>query len=175
MKVGKPLLSEDEIINRVEELGKKITKDYQDNRGGLLIVGVFRGAFIFLADLVRHIKCPIAVDFMIVESPAGATSPDEIKFHSKVTHPIKGLHVLVVEDVVDTGVTLTAVRNFILNCKPASLKVCALINKQNSRIIDVPLDYIGFEIPTDKFMVGYGFDYQDKYRNLPYIGIYQKE
>ena len=166
---GKPIISQAEMQRRIRELGVQISQDYQDKRP--IMVGVLKGAFAFFADLVRGIHLPILVDFIVVSSYGSETRPSgRVKIVSDLTTDIKGYDVLLVEDIVDSGLTLTYLREKLMKRRPRSIKVCTLLNKEERRQVKVVLDYVGFKIP-DKFVVGYGLDYQGKYRNLPYIAV----
>ncbi len=163
------LLSEEEIEAKVKELGERISEDYQDRE--LVIVGVLRGAFLFLSDLIRHIKVPISVDFVAISSYGGYTeSSGVVKIVKDLDESIEGRHILIVEDIVDTGLTLDYLLRIIRARKPASVKVCALLDKPTRRQVEVDIHYKGFEIP-DKFVVGYGLDFNQRYRNLPFVGV----
>lgn len=170
MTAGRPreLISETAILRRVDELAARIDADYADV-DELLLVGVLRGAFIFLADLSRRLSIPCAVDFISVASYVGAEQSGDVRLILDVRKPIHDRHVLLVEDIVDSGHTLDyLVRTFAAR-DPASLKTCVLTRKPGSLEVDVPLDYLGFDIP-DEWVVGYGLDLDDKWRTLPYIG-----
>jgi hypoxanthine phosphoribosyltransferase len=169
-----PVLIPAEAIDRkVAELGERISRDYA-GREPLLLVGVLKGSFIFLADLSRRISMPHAVDFIALSSYGNATkSTGEVRLIMDLRQSIAGKHVLVVEDIVDTGHTLSYLLRILGARKPASLHSCALVHKPSRREVDVPLDYVGFEIP-DKWVVGYGLDYADRYRTLPYIGYLEQ-
>ncbi len=171
MIIGKPLLSTEEIQKRVRQLAEEITEDYQDRE--LLAVGILRGAFMFFADLVRHIRVPLKVDFIVASSYVKTETTGEVKIHCDLREDVRGKDVLLVEDIVDTGLTLSLIRKKILEKGPSSLKVCAFLDKRERRVVDVPIDYRGFVIPNE-FVVGYGLDYEDQYRNLPYISIFKK-
>ncbi len=169
---GKPirtLISEDDIHNRIMELGQQLTKDYHGKE--LVVIGVLRGSFIFLTDLVRQIKLPLIVDFLGLSSYGGRTeSSGVVRVTSDLSTNILGKDVLIVEDIVDTGLTITYLFENMRTRQPKSLKVCTLLEKPDRTIKPVDLDYVGFTIP-DEFVIGYGLDYEDKYRNLPYIGV----
>jgi hypoxanthine phosphoribosyltransferase len=162
------LISEQEIRARVAEMGRAITRDY----GGkdLVVVGVLKGSFIFLADLVRAIDLPLAVDFIAISSYQGTRSTGVVQITSDLTRPIEDKHVLLVEDIVDTGLTMRYLLENLGTRKPASVKVCALLEKPARAQVKVPIDYKGFVI-DDKFVVGYGLDWDSKLRNLPFVGI----
>ncbi|MGC9099996.1 MAG: hypoxanthine phosphoribosyltransferase [Caldisericum sp.] len=167
--IEKILVSQEEIKKRVKELGKEISKDYKDKFP--LFVCILRGAFVFLADLVREVDIPISVDFMAISSYSGKTeSSGQVKILKDLDTPIEDRHVLIIEDIVDTGLTMDAVTRLLKTRKPKSIKICTLLDKVERRIINVKVDYYGFRIPNS-FVVGYGLDYEEKYRNLPYIGI----
>ncbi len=172
--VEKILISEEEIQRRVQELGEKITKDYQGRE--IRVVGVLRGAFIFMADLVRNIHLPLSVDFMSISSYGDECETSGIvRILKDLDKPITGRHVLIVEDIVDTGLTLRHLREVLLTREPASLRICALLSKPERRIVkDLKIDYLGFEIPNF-FVVGYGLDYAERYRNYPFIFVLRSE
>jgi hypoxanthine phosphoribosyltransferase len=156
------------IEKRVQELAIKIDKDYADV-DSLYMVGILKGAFIFLADLVRHLSIPHTVDFMALSSYGKSTSSGAVRILMDLREPIENRHVLIVEDILDSGKTLSYLYHLLKERKPASLRTCVLTLKQrNTFVAEVPLDYLGFEIP-DVWVVGYGLDYADKYRTLPYI------
>jgi hypoxanthine phosphoribosyltransferase len=169
-----PVLIPAEAIERkVAELGQRIARDYA-GRQPLLLVGVLKGSFIFLADLSRRIAIPHAVDFIALSSYGNATkSTGEVRLIMDLRQSIAGKHVLVVEDIVDTGHTLSYLLRILGARQPASLRSCALVHKPSRREVEVQLDYVGFEIP-DKWVVGYGLDYADRYRTLPYIGYLEQ-
>jgi len=172
MITGKPLLTTEQIQSKVLELADKISRDYLGKE--LLAVGILKGSFMFFADLVRAIRVPITIDFVIASSYLKTTSTGEIKVFYDIREEISNKHVLLIDDIVDTGVSLNFIRENVLSKSPASLKICAFLDKKERRVADVPIDYIGYEIP-DKFVVGYGLDYDNKYRNLPYISTFKKE
>ena len=171
MVVGKPFFTVEQIQNRVRELAETISRDYEGR--DLLAVGILRGAFMFFSDLVRAIRVPLTVDFIIAASYMKASSTGEVKMYYDVREDVAGKDVLLIEDIVDTGITLNQIRERILSRRPKSLKICAFLDKKEKRIADVPLDYIGYEIPNE-FVVGYGLDYDNKFRNLPYIAVFRK-
>ena len=163
------LIPADAIAAKVAEIGSRIERDYAA-REPLLLVGVLKGSFIFLADLARRIAIPHTVDFIALSSyPHADRRSDEVRFLMDLREPIAGKHVLVVEDIVDTGHTLAYLLRLLEARQPASLETCTLVHKPARREVTVPLDYVGFEIP-DKWVVGYGLDYADQFRTLPYIG-----
>ena len=163
------LMSEETLRKRVQELGVAISTDYAGKE--ILMVGVLRGAFVFMADLARAITIPLAIDFMAVSSYGASTSSSGVvRIIKDFDENVEGKHILIVEDIIDSGLTLKYLYNQILSRKPASVKICTLLDKPERRKADVPVDYNGFSIP-DAFVVGYGLDYAERYRNLPYIGI----
>lgn len=165
-----PLLTEDQIRTRVQELGRELTEAYRGK--DLVVVGLLNGVFPFFADLVRAIDLDLDLTFMQAASYHGGTdSTGEVVIKKDMDRPIQGRHVLVLEDIVDTGLTLHKVRNLLLDREPASLKICTLLDKPSRRKVQVPVEYIGFEI-EDKFVVGFGLDYDGRFRNLPYVGVY---
>ena len=168
------LFTEEEIQARIGELGAAIAADYQGKN--LLTVCILRGAVIFLADLTRHITIPHEMDFMAVSSYGGGRTESSgvVRILMDLRANIGGRDVLIVEDIVDTGLTLTYIINNLKTRRPASLRTCALLNKQARRLVDISVDYTGFDIP-DRFVVGYGLDYGEKYRNLPFVGVLKPE
>ncbi|MFI5175617.1 MAG: hypoxanthine phosphoribosyltransferase [Terriglobia bacterium] len=163
------LLSHEMIQKRVQELGQRITADYQGRTPHL--IAILKGACIFLSDLVRHIPLPLSLDFIAVSSYGASTkSSGVVRITKDLDSSIEGRDVILIEDILDTGLTLSYLQEYLVNRNPASLKVCALLNKPSRRIKEVHADYIGFEIP-DKFVVGYGLDVGQKYRNLPDICV----
>ncbi|MEA2294818.1 MAG: hypoxanthine phosphoribosyltransferase [Solirubrobacteraceae bacterium] len=165
--IGEILVQPDDLRHRVAALGAEITRDYVGK--DLLLVGVLKGAVFFLADLMRHIDVPCEVDFMAVASYGSATeSSGVVRILKDLDTAIEGRDVLIVEDIVDSGLTLQYLLRSLETRRPASLEVCALLTKPSRRAVDLPARYIGFEIP-DKFAIGYGLDHAEKYRNLPYV------
>jgi len=167
--ISQILYSAEEIQERVMALGQEISKDYEGCQP--LVVGVLKGVFPFMADLLRSITIPVEVDFMAIASYS-AESRDKglVRLQKDLDEPINGRHLLFVEDVIDTGLTLNYLLQILQAREPASLKVCTLFNKKRRRLISVPIQYKGFDLP-DKFVVGYGLDYRELYRNLPYVGL----
>lgn len=168
------LYSADEIARRVQELGRRISEDYAAVIAAgktPLMVGVLKGVVPFMADLLRHITIPVAVDYLAVASYS-ARSRDQgvVRLQKDLEESIAGEHVLFVEDVIDTGLTLNYLLRNLRAREPAGLEVCALFDKPGRRLIDLPIRYLGFELP-DRFVVGYGLDYRERYRNLPYVGL----
>jgi hypoxanthine phosphoribosyltransferase len=172
------ILTEDEIQTRISELAEQISHDFAD-LGEIYLIGILKGAFILLADLARQIEIPHKVDFMALSSYGKtAKTTGEVRIIMDLREPIVEKHVVIVEDIVDTGNTLHYLQRLLKGRQPASLKTCVLLRKERN-LIDLPIDYLGFEIP-DVWVVGYGLDYADKYRTLPYIAelkkeVYQKE
>lgn len=168
-KLKGQLLSAEQIAARVRELGAEISRDLAGQT--VLVVGVLKGAFVFCADLVRCLTVPAEVDFMAVSSYGSATeSSGVIRILKDLDASVTGKHVLLVEDIVDSGLTLRYLKEYLEHQNPASLRVCVLLDKPARRQTQVAVDYVGFTIP-DEFIVGYGIDYAEQYRHLPYIGI----
>jgi hypoxanthine phosphoribosyltransferase len=162
------LLTEPQIQARVAELAREIRKDYPDD---LHIIAVLKGAFIFLSDLARHIPGHVSLDFMAVSSYAkGTTSSGEVRLQKDLDVALEGRHVIIVEDIVDTGLTLNYLQDILRSRGPKSLRTACLLSKPSRRKVDVKVEYIGFTI-EDRFVVGYGLDYAEKYRNLPHIAV----
>jgi hypoxanthine phosphoribosyltransferase len=169
------LISAPEIAARVAEMGKRITDDYRGQTGGLELIGVLKGSIIFLADLCRHIDLPITIDFIGIASYGDETqSSGVVQITSDLSRPIEGRHVIVVEDIIDTGLTAHYLLDNLATRHPASLKLCSLLHKPDRAVREVAIDYLGFTIPN-KFVVGYGLDYAQLYRNLAYIGHLEGE
>ena len=171
--VGEILISEEEIRTRTRELGRQISQDYQGR--DLLLVCVLKGAITFLADLMRQIAVPHAIDFMAISSYGASTrSSGVVRILKDLDTNIDGCNVLIVEDIIDTGRTLSYITANLKTRHPKSLRICTLLDKPSRREIVIPLDYVGFEIPN-KFVIGYGLDYGEIYRNLSYIGVLKEE
>lgn len=164
----KTLLTREEVEKRIKELAKEIEKDYQGKE--LLVVGLLKGSVIFMSDLIKEIELPLVIDFMSVSSYSGTTSTGVINISKDTDFDVKGRNVLIVEDIIDTGLTLSHVRKLFEERGTKSLKICTLLDKPSRRTVEIKGDYTGFEIP-DEFVVGYGLDYDQHHRNLPYIGI----
>jgi hypoxanthine phosphoribosyltransferase len=165
------LVSEDEVKATVRRLGAEITGHYGELEHPLMVIGLLRGSFIFMADLVRQIPLPLVVDFMTVSSYGdGTVSSGDVKVVMDLDSSIEDRDVLLVEDIVDTGRTFSKIIRMMRNRNPRSLKICTFLNKQESRVVDVPIDFCGVDIPNE-FAVGYGLDYAQRYRNLPYVGV----
>ena len=171
--IAKVLASEDDIRARIEELGARITEDYKDKEP--VFVGVLKGCFLFMADLVRACDVRCTVDFMVVSSyGAGTISSGAVEIVKDLSHDIAGRDVIIVEDILDSGNTLSYLKRYMNAREPASIRIVTLLDKPDRRTADVEADYIGFTIP-DAFVVGYGLDYDQRYRNLPYIGVLKPE
>ena len=170
---GRPIVTQEEMRTRIRELGKQITTDYTGK--DFVLVGVLKGAYAFYADLARAIRIPMRVDFLMVTSDRSrAKTSGKVRMVTELTEDIKGKDVLLVEDIVDSGLTAQYLVKTLAKRKPRSIKVCTLLSKPDRRIIDVTIDYVGFKIPN-KYVVGYGLDYQQKYRNLPYLAVLDME
>ena len=171
--VKKVLLSEEELRAKVAEMGARVTQDYEGKN--LLLVTVLKGAVIFLADLMREIKQPAEIDFMVVSSyGSGVKSSGVVKIVKDLDINLEGKDILIVEDILDSGMTLDYIKNMLQDRNPASIRICTLLDKPARRKVDLQADYVGFTIP-DEFVIGYGLDYDEKYRNLPYIGVLKPE
>ncbi len=169
----KVLLTEEELKAKCAEMGAQITKDYQGKN--LLLVTVLKGAVVYLADLMRHIDLPCAIDFMVVSSyGSGTETSGVVKIVKDLDQDLAGKDILIVEDILDTGVTLHYLKGLLQSRNPASIRIATLLDKPERRKVDLQSDYAGFQVP-DEFVVGYGLDYAEKYRNLPYIGILKPE
>jgi hypoxanthine phosphoribosyltransferase len=171
--VGEILIDEETLAARVAELGAEVSADYQGR--DLLLIGVLKGAVFFMADLMRTLTIPCEIDFMAISSYGAQTdSSGVVRILKDLDINIEGRHVLVVEDIIDSGLTLSYLMRNLEAREPASLEVCALLTKPDRREIDVPVRYIGFEIPN-RFVIGYGLDFAERYRNLPYVGVLDLE
>jgi hypoxanthine phosphoribosyltransferase len=169
--IGEILVQPDELEHRVRQLGAEISRDYAGR--DLLLIGVLKGAVFFLADLMRSIDVPCEVDFMAVSSYGSSTDTSGVvRILKDLDAPLEGRDVLIVEDIVDSGLTLQYLMRTLETRGPASLEVCALLTKPDRRLVEMPARYVGFEIP-DKFAIGYGLDYAERYRNLPYVATLQ--
>ncbi len=167
--VGDILIDEETLRARIHELGEEISAEYAGR--DLLLIGVLKGAVFFMADLMRHLKVPCEIDFMAISSYGAATdSSGVVRILKDLDINIEGRNVLVVEDIVDSGLTLSYLMRNLESREPATLEVCALMTKPERREIDVPIRWVGFEIPN-KFVIGYGLDFAERYRNLPYVGV----
>ena len=163
------LISEEELTARIKEMGAQISKDYEGE--SVHLICILKGGAYFMTELSKYITIPVTIDFMQVTSyGAGTTSSGIVKIVKDHDEPLEGRNVIIVEDIIDTGYTLSYLMEILKDRKPASLKLAAMLNKPDRRIREVKIDYCGFDVP-DKFVIGYGLDYDQKYRNLPYIGI----
>ena len=172
--IDRVLISEEQIQGRITEMAAQIEADYADKED-LLLICVLKGGYIFLGDLSRALKRPHGLDFMGVSSyGSGTSSSGAVQIIMDLKQPIYGRHVLIVEDIIDSGRTLSYMRQNLLARQPASLQICSLLNKPSRREVEVPVEYIGFDIP-DEFVVGYGLDFDELYRNLPYIAVLKPE
>ena len=162
------MLSEEEINSRIEELGEQISRDYEGKE--IFLICILKGASFFACELAKRITVPVNIDFMKVSSYGGGTvSSGQVSIKMDVSESIAGKEVLIVEDIIDSGNTLNLLPKILMERGPKSIRLCALLDKPDRREVDVKMDYVGFRIP-DKFVVGYGLDYDQRYRNLPYIG-----
>ena len=169
----KVLIAEDEVKKRIRAIGEQISADYEGKE--LHVVCILKGGVFFMCELVKHISVPVTHDFMSVSSYGdGTVSTGRIKLIKDLDEPIEGKDILIVEDILDTGRTLHHLIQLLHTRNPKSIKLCTLLDKPDRRVIDVPVDYVGFQIP-DLFVVGYGLDYAQHYRNLPYIGVVDVE
>jgi len=171
-EIDRVLVTEDEIRNRVSEMAKQIEHDF--SRQNLVVVALLTGTVVFLADLIRHIHIPLRLDFMGVSSYRGGTDSRELRFTKELVIDISGCDVLLVDDILDTGKTLNAVLEKLQGLKPRQIRTCVLLSKQSRRNYDIMAHYIGFEVP-EEFVVGYGLDYAERHRNLPFIGVLKPE
>ncbi len=167
------MIPAERIQERVKQIAQQITRDYQ-GRDGILMIGILKGAVVFMSDLIRHLSLDIHIDFMAVSSYGQSTkSSGAVRIIKDLDESVEGRHLVVVEDIVDTGLTLHYLRRNLMARRPASLRVCVLLDKPDRRQIEVPVDYTGFSIP-DEFVVGYGLDHAGRYRHLPYIAVVGK-
>ena len=170
--IERVLISAEEIEEKVAVVGEKISKDFEGKDP--VFVGVLKGCFIFMADLMRHVTIDCSMDFMAVSSYSGTTSTGAVKINKDLSQDIAGKDVILVEDILDSGITLNYLKNYIMVRQPASVHVVTLMDKPSRRKADIYADYSCFEVP-DAFVVGYGLDYNEAYRNLPYIGVLKPE
>ena len=166
------LISEEELQAKVREMGRKISEDFRGKNP--LFVGVLKGCFIFMSDLLRYVDIHCTMDFMAVSSYQGTSSTGAVKINKDLNQDIEGRHIIIVEDILDSGVTLSYLKKYLEVRKPASISIATLLDKPARRKADVYADYYCFEVP-DAFVVGYGLDYNEVYRNLPYIGVLKPE
>lgn len=171
--IEKVLISEEQIKQKLVEMGEQISKDYKGKK--LLVISILKGAAVFMSDLIRHITIPIQIDFMVASSYGKGTSTSgSVKIIKDLDIDVKDYDILIVEDILDSGVTLSNLITVLESRNPKSVKVCALLTKPSRRKVEVPLAYEAFEV-ADEFVVGYGLDYAEYYRNLPYIGVLKEE
>lgn len=166
------LIKEEDIKKRVKELGMEINKDYKNKNP--ILIGVLKGSFVFLADLLRELEIPVEIDFLGISSYTGTKSSGVVRITQDLSLNIEDRDVILIEDIIDSGRTLDYIINNMKAKRPRSIAVCTLLNKKDARVVDVPLTYVGFNIPK-VFVVGYGLDYENKFRNLKYIGVYHGE
>jgi len=171
--IARVLISEEDLRRRTRELGLQISRDYQGK--DLHLICVLKGGVTFLVDLMREICIPHSIDFMATSSYGDATETSGVvRILKDLDIPIAGRNVLIVDDIIDSGLTIAYLRRILLERQPASLRICTLLNKKERRVVDVPLDYIGFDIPNE-FVVGYGMDFRELYRNLRFVGVLKPE
>ena len=171
--IGQVLISREELAKRVAELGAEITRDYEGKK--ILVLGILKGAVPFMADLIREIKLPLAYDFMALSSYGVSTqSSGVVRILKDLERSVEDVHILIAEDIVDTGLTLKYLKDNLRARNPLSVKVVTLLDKAARRKVEVTPDYNGFSIP-DEFVVGYGLDFNEEYRNLPYVGVLKQE
>ena len=171
--IEKILFSAEDLGKRIRELGEQITNDYEGK--DLIVIGILKGSNIFTSDLVRKINIPLKIDFMVVSSYGNTTeSTGVVRILKDLENSVENKHLLIVEDIVDSGLTLKYLKEMLLTRTPESIKICTLLDKPARRKEYVNIDYMGFEVP-DEFIVGYGIDYAEMYRNLPYVGVLKKE
>ena len=167
------LLSEEQLKAKCAEMGARITRDYQGKN--LLLVTVLKGAVVYLADLMRCIDLPCAIDFMVVSSyGSGVKTSGVVKIVKDLDQDLSGRDILIVEDILDSGMTLSYLKGLLQSRRPASIRIATLLDKPSRRKVDLQADYVGYEVP-DEFVVGYGLDYDEQYRNLPYVGVLKPE
>lgn len=171
--IEKVLFDENKISELVKKVGKQISEDYKGKK--LLLVSVLKGSVLFMADLMRAIEIPCEIDFMVVSSyGSGTRTSGKVRIIKDLGIDIKGYDVIIVEDILDSGVTLSTLKQMLESREPASIKICTFFDKPERRIADITADYIGSRVP-DEFVVGYGLDYDEKFRNLPYVGVLKRE
>lgn len=169
--VKEVLISEEKIAKRVKEIAEEISNDFKDQDNDLVLVGILKGAFVFLSDLVKDIQIPVMIDFMDVSSYGNSTSSTgDVRIDMDLNYNIEGKNVVIVEDIIDTGYTLSYLKQNLSSRGAKSIKIATLLDKTDRRVVNLKVDYVGFTIP-DAFVIGYGLDYAELYRNLPYIGI----
>lgn len=172
--VEKVLVTQEEIMKRCAEMGKEISEDYKNEKEIPLVVGLLKGSVPFMAEIIKHIDLDIEIDFMDVSSYEGTESLGNIRIVKDLDCSVNNLSILLVEDIVDTGRTLKEVKRMLMSKGAKEVKVVSLLDKPDRRVVDIEAEYVGFTIPNE-FVVGYGLDYDQKYRNLPYIGVLKRE
>ena len=172
--VKKILVSEEEIVRRCKELGEEITKDYEKKNELPLVVGLLKGSVPFLAELVKYLDMDIWYEFMDVSSYEGSESIGDVKVNLDLRSSVKGVPVLLVEDIIDTGRTVQEVKRLLKHKGASEVRVVSLLDKPDRRVVDIEADYVGFKVPNE-FVIGFGLDYNQKYRNLPYVGVLKDE
>lgn len=171
--IEKILISEEEIQARVKELANEINKDYEDKE--IFCVGILKGSVPFMADLMKSITLPMTMDFMAVSSYGHSLeSSGVVRILKDLDFPIEDKHIIIVEDIIDSGITLSYLIDYLKNRKPASIEIVCLLNKPERRKVEIPVKYVGFKVP-DEFVVGYGLDFAEKFRNLPFVGVLKEE
>jgi len=173
-EIKEVLVTEEQIAERCRELGEVLTNDYADVDGKVMVVALLKGAVPFLTELIKNIKLHIEIDYMDVSSYDGTESIGDVKINKDLNVSIKGVNILLVEDIIDTGRTIFEVKKLLYNKGAADVRVVSLLDKPERRVVDIKADYIGFDIPNE-FVVGFGLDYNQVYRNLPYIGVLKPE
>jgi len=173
-EILKVLVTEDEIRERCAQLGAQLTHDYERDGDKLLVVGMLRGSVPFMSELIKYIKLPCTIDFMDVTSYDGMESVGDVKINKDLDRSIKGLEILLVEDIIDTGRTIENVKKLLYNKGAARVKIVSLLDKPDRRVVDINADYVGFTVPNE-FVVGFGLDYNQKFRNLPFVGVLKPE
>ena len=167
------LVPEEQLSKRIAELGEAITRDYKGQQ--LLLIGVLKGSVVFMADLMRRIDLDVSIDFMAVSSyGSGTKTSGQVRILKDLNRSVEGQNILIIEDILDSGVTLSYLTGLLWSRKPASIRLCTLLDKPERRRVDVKPDYVGFTIPN-AFVVGYGLDYDERFRQLPYVGILKPE
>ncbi|MEG0391344.1 MAG: hypoxanthine phosphoribosyltransferase [Anaerovoracaceae bacterium] len=167
--IGEVMITQEEILNRAAEIGRQISEDYHGE--SVFLIGILRGAILWMADLMKTIETDVEIDFMACSSYGEATKTSGVvKINKDLSSDISGKNVIIVEDIVDSGITLNYLKGYLSNRNPKSIKICSLLDKPEGRRVDIEADYVGFTV-EDKFIVGYGLDYNQKYRQLPYISF----
>lgn len=170
--IKKILISEEEILKRTKELGKQLSKDYEGKQP--IFIALLKGSVPFMAELIKYVDIDMEIDFMDVSSYAGTESTGEVRINKDLDRSIKGCDVIVVEDIVDTGRTIKTVKELLYSKGANSVKIASLLDKKERRVVDIEAEYVGFNIP-DEFVIGFGLDFNQKYRNLPFIGVLKEE